>query len=88
MTALERALKLAGGTAALARELGVSDSVVSNWKARASVPLDSCAGIEAATGVTCEDLRPDVEWVRDPAGKVTHYMTPVAAANSPQAKAA
>jgi len=86
MTGLECALIKAGGTAALARALGVSDSVVSNWKARESVPLDSCAAVEAATGVTCEELRSDVEWVRDRKGNVTHYMTPVAA--SPQAKAA
>lgn len=87
MSALERALKIAGGTAALARTLGVSDSVVSNWKARDSVPLDSCPGIEAATRIACEELRSDVTWVRDKAGRVTHYMTPVPA-NSPQAKAA
>lgn len=61
MDALQRAVAQAGGTSALARELGVSPQVVTNWLAR-RVPTDMCPAIERVTGVRCEELRPDVEW--------------------------
>jgi DNA-binding transcriptional regulator YdaS (Cro superfamily) len=32
------------------------------WKARGRVPAEHCPSIEAATGIRCEDLRPDVNW--------------------------
>lgn len=62
-TALERACDRADGAAKLAALIGVSAQVLSNWKAR-GVPSDRCAAIEQATGVPCEELRPDVAWVR------------------------
>ena len=39
-----------------------------------------CPAIERATGVTCEDLRPDLHWLRDESGAVTGYQVPTRAA--------
>lgn len=50
---------------AFAIVLGVKPVQVSQWRTGArQVPADACPSIERATGgkVTCEELRPDVEW--------------------------
>lgn len=62
---------LAGGPATVARVCGVRSQAVSQWISQDRVPLDRCELIERATKglVTCEQLRPDVEWVRGPAGE-------------------
>lgn len=62
MDALDRAIEIAGGQKALGAACGVWQSAVSNWKVRGSVPAEYCPLIERATGVRCEELRPDVEW--------------------------
>ena len=62
MTPLERAIDIANGVGALASAIGVSASAPSMWKARGNVPAKHCPAIEHATGVRCEDLRPDVHW--------------------------
>lgn len=57
--------KQRGLASELARSLGVSAVVVSLWATGArSVPPSRCPAIERATGgaVTCEELRPDVDW--------------------------
>ena len=65
MEALDRAISAADGVNELARRLGIRQSVVSNWRARKSVPPEHCAAIEAATGgdVTRRELRP-TDWHR------------------------
>lgn len=73
MDALELAITSAGGVTKLAEALGVSQSVVSNWKARGQVPAERCPYIEAVTTVTCEQLRPDLQWLRNDEGVVTGY---------------
>lgn len=73
MEALELAIKSAGGVSKLASSLGVSQSVVSNWKARGQVPAERCPDIEASTLVPCESLRPDLLWLRNDKGVVTGY---------------
>jgi DNA-binding transcriptional regulator YdaS (Cro superfamily) len=62
MDALDQAINHFSGVSALARALGVRQSVVSNWRMRGKVPAERCAAIEALTAglVTCRDLRPDV----------------------------
>ena len=62
-----------GNQAALARALGVPQSLPSAWAAddeekRRPVPLGYCPAIERATAgaVTCEDLRPNEPWRRIP----------------------
>lgn len=81
MHALARAIETAGGAKALAELIGVSSSAPSMWKARGRVPADHCPAIERATGVKCEELRPEVEW------SVLRTSPPIAAAESkPQAE--
>ena len=59
---LERAIVLGGGITALTRALGLtSHTVVHSWRLN-RVPAEHCPLIEAATGVPCEELRPDVRW--------------------------
>lgn len=62
--ALNAAIDAAGGVSMLASAIGVGQSVISNWRARCTVPSASyCVAIERATGgaVTRRDLRPD-DW--------------------------
>jgi DNA-binding transcriptional regulator YdaS (Cro superfamily) len=64
MNAIERAIQRVGSQASLARALGVAQQVVNNWLRRGNVPAAHCPSIEKATAglVTCEELRPDVDW--------------------------
>ncbi len=54
---LERAIDAAGGVAQLARKIGISQPSVSNWN---KVPAQRVIAVEAATGVSRNDLRPDL----------------------------
>lgn len=65
MNPLDRAITHVGGVTALAEQLGVRQSAVSNWRKRGDrprVPAERCIAIEQATdgAVTRYDLRPDV----------------------------
>lgn len=64
MDAIERAIKaLPGGQGELAKLLDVDPSYISQMKTkRRPIPAEHCPAIESATGVTCEELRPDVAW--------------------------
>lgn len=62
MDALKKAIDIAGSQSALAKKIGLVPQVVNNWLARGNVPAEYCPNIEQATGVRCEDLRPDVNW--------------------------
>lgn len=62
---LRQYLQTEGRAKLLASELGVPEPTVSQWKnGHRRVPADWCIDIERATGglVTCEELRPDVDW--------------------------
>ena len=59
---MEKAITKAGNQSALAVLIGVSPQAVSNWMVRQNVPAEHCPNIEKATGVRCEELRPDVNW--------------------------
>lgn len=77
-TPLQTAIAAAGSQRKLAESIGIAHSFVPQLiSGRRPIPEAICARIEDATGVRCEELRPDVEWIRDPAGKVTHYRVPV-----------
>ena len=68
--AIRRAVEAVGGQAALARALDVKPPTVNQWvSGQRPVPTERCPEIEAATGVRCEELRPDVNWavLRGPA---------------------
>ena len=54
---LDRAIDAAGGVAQLARKIGISQPSVSNWS---SVPAQRVIAVEAATGVSRNELRPDL----------------------------
>ena len=65
MDALDKAIAAAGGVGALATQIEVTQTAVSNWRARGTViPPVHCAAIERAAGgaVTRRDLRPDDWW--------------------------
>lgn len=58
-----------GGAASLARALGVTPSMVTQWtRGVRPVAPERCPFIELATDgqVPCESLRPDVAWARIP----------------------
>lgn len=66
MDALNRAIEVAGSASKLAAGLGVSLQRLSNWSTR-GVPAEQCPAIErftrqAGSPVTCEELRPDIDW--------------------------
>lgn len=61
---ISKAIRTVGGMTALAKALGLSGhAVVYQWT-RTRVPAEHCPAIEKATNraVTCEELRPDVDW--------------------------
>jgi DNA-binding transcriptional regulator YdaS (Cro superfamily) len=69
LEALQRAIDLAGGQNALARkinETGLGGDTfyrqghVSYWLKSGKAGIPACRAIEKATGVTCNELRPDV----------------------------
>jgi len=53
----------------------VTSQAISQWKVN-GVPEDRCEPIEAVTkgAVRVEELRPDIQWQRDPQGRVTGYL--------------
>jgi TorA maturation chaperone TorD len=54
---LNRAIDAAGGVAQLARKIGIAQPSVSNWS---RVPAQRVVAVEAATGVSRKQLRPDL----------------------------
>lgn len=59
--ALTRAVDLLGGQAAMARLLKVSQPSVFGWIKRGKgLPADHALAVEAATGVSKHDLRPNI----------------------------
>ena len=54
---LARAIDKAGGVAELARKIGIAQPSVSNWN---QVPAQRVIAVEAATGVSRRELRPDL----------------------------
>lgn len=59
---LNIAIKTAGGVAALAAAVNAPSTHAVRWWRTSRVPAEYCPAIEAATGVRCEELRPDVAW--------------------------
>lgn len=87
MRPLEQAIENLGSQSALARACGVKQGHVWAWLNRDGyqVPAEHCPAIEQATGVKADDLRPDMRWIRDKAGRITGYMTPVSSAQTKEA---
>lgn len=61
--ALEKVFEIVGSKSAVAKHFGILPYAVFKWQ-RSGVPAERCPDIEALTGgkVTCEELRPDVNW--------------------------
>lgn len=60
-TPLERAVEKAGSQSAFARLLGVSQPSVWAWiKGRKLLPAEHVLKVEAETGISRHDLRPDI----------------------------
>ena len=55
--ALDRAIKTAGSSAALAAAIGVTPQAVSQWR---RTPMLQTLKVEKATGVSRHELRPDL----------------------------
>lgn len=55
--ALDDMLAVAGGAAALAKNLKISRSAISQWR---RVPVNRVLEIEKLTGISRHDLRPDI----------------------------
>lgn len=65
MSPIDRAAEILGSQQKLADLLGVTKGAVNQWRLPGrNVPVDHCPAIERATGVACEDLREDLNWVR------------------------
>ena len=75
---IDTAAEVMGSQAALAAALGVTRAAVGQWRDPSrKVPAEHCPIIERitrdrGTPVTCEELRPDVEWdvLRQAAGSI------------------
>ncbi|GAA5075640.1 transcriptional regulator [Lysobacter panacisoli] len=76
MDALSRAIAASGGKQkGLAEALGITAQALNQWiRAGKPVPPKHCPRIEGETGVRCEELRPDLTWVRGGDGAVLAYQ--------------
>jgi DNA-binding transcriptional regulator YdaS (Cro superfamily) len=80
---IERAVSLAGSKPKLAVAIGVNHSLIYQWlRGIRPIAPERCPAIESATGVRCEELRPDVQWNRNADGAVTGYTVPLPEAAS------
>lgn len=60
-TSVEAIIKDLGGPTKAALAFGIQNpSVVMNWRTRGRVPADKVLDVEAATGISRHDLRPDI----------------------------
>jgi DNA-binding transcriptional regulator YdaS (Cro superfamily) len=63
-TGIERAIEIAGNQVKLAAAIGAKQQMVAYWK-KTGIVSDAgmCAAIEQVTGVRCEELNPNEDWV-------------------------
>ncbi|MDX3965342.1 MAG: molecular chaperone TorD family protein [Bradyrhizobium sp.] len=73
---LDRAIDAAGGIAQLARKIGISQPSVSNWT---RVPAQRVIAVETATGISRNDLRPDLYGEQ---GGSAEFVDPIDAARA------
>lgn len=57
---IKRAVELAGGQAALARIVGVTQPTVWAWLRKGEMPAEYVLATERATGISRHALRPDI----------------------------
>lgn len=63
MTPLQKAISILGSKSNLAKQFNILPWNITKWE-RTQVPAERCPDIERLTygKVTCEELRPDVNW--------------------------
>lgn len=54
-----KAIEMAGGVNSLARQVGISQPSVSNWKKSGRIGVDFVKDVEVITGIPAYELRPD-----------------------------
>jgi DNA-binding transcriptional regulator YdaS (Cro superfamily) len=87
-TGLQRAIEVAGGELNLAHAINIPASVLSWWlRSQGSPAAYACIRIEDCTGIPCEELRPDLHWIRL-GDEVIGHIVPVAGASSAYVEAA
>ena len=59
-SAIQRAAAAVGGQSALARAVNVAPQAVQKWCATGNVPAERVIPVEAISGVSRHDLRPDL----------------------------
>ena len=57
---LKLAILAVGTQTQLANAIGVTQQSVAEWWRRGFAPAERCRKIEAVSGISCQDLRPDV----------------------------
>lgn len=60
LTALKRAIAIAGSPVELSRALGYDDTIVGTWLQRGQVSHKAALRVQDITGVPCYELRPDL----------------------------
>lgn len=59
-TAIEIAVKRAGSQSELARRIGVRQGYIWKWLRSGRIPAERVLAVEAATGISRSELRPDI----------------------------
>lgn len=72
----------AGSPEKLAEAIGVNLGKVAEWIGGCDVSADVCPAIEHATSIRCDELRPDLVWVRNATDEVLGYVVPVDGADA------
>ena len=58
---VDKAIEALGGLTKAAAALGIDNpSVIANWRTRGQVPYTRAIEVEALTGISRHDLRPDI----------------------------
>lgn len=60
MSSIEKAVQVSGSQSALARSVNVTPQAVQQWVKSGRVSHKKVIAVEAATGVSREELRPDM----------------------------
>jgi DNA-binding transcriptional regulator YdaS (Cro superfamily) len=63
---IQAAIDRAGGQTALALAIKTRQQQVWKWAKGRPIDPEKAPAIERATGIPCEQLRPDINWVRIP----------------------
>ena len=84
--ALKRAVAIIGGQSKTARLLDLSQTSIWKWVSKGKVlPAEYCLKVEAATGISRHELRPDIYPVEAPASPV-HPASHAAGVSTPEAR--